>query len=156
MSIADLPPAVAQQINEATQDNPDLMQQLIDNPEMLAQVLEGYDTELSAISDEQAMAENLRGRANTEGTHAGNQFVAASPLSHIADVGNNFMADRQGKDLIGQKRQIGQQENQQTRNLADLLRGSGSQPMQPVQTATPPQAEAGAGGILEKLKLLMG
>lgn len=151
MSIADLPPEVAQQIAGAADNDPDLLQKINDNPELLAQILANYDMELGAINDEQAMAQQLRGRANTDGIQAGNQFVAASPLSHIADAGNNFMAGRQEKQAADAKRSLGDKENERSMAMANILRGAGSSPMQQVPRDDP---QASGGGAFQQLAKL--
>ena len=117
---------------------PEQKQELRNDPELLAAMQNMTDEQLEALTkdlggeqnivdNQMAMAEQLRGREPAQGINAGGQYVAASPLAHIAKTGNNILADYRQNKGIDAMGDISGQRGNTNKTLADILRGAGSQ-----------------------------
>jgi hypothetical protein len=117
---------LAQQVQEdpqflqLIQQNPDLMAQIQQNPEMLRQLYQDYIGQGQMADEQMAQAEALRGQQAPQGLQAGGQFVASSPLSHLANTGSRGIGAWQGRQALAEKKRLS---DDKTQGVQSVVKG---------------------------------
>jgi hypothetical protein len=134
-------PQFMQIIQQQAQSNPEFLAQLQQNPEMLRQLYQDYTGQEGIANEQLAQADALRNTQVNEGMNAGGQFVAGSPLSQLAKVGNQGMAAYQQRQAMDKKKALSED---RTSGLTSTVQG-----MSAPQQGADPRAEA-----LRKLQMM--
>lgn len=108
-----------------------------------------FPEQMDQINRKRETAMKLRDSPMPQGRHTGRTYVASNPLSHIAKLGKQYLAQRQLEGL--DKEATGVSDEQVKRRLAFLRGGSGAMgygtPLQedPGMPAQPPPRFQGKG-----------
>lgn len=99
-------PQFIEMLQKQLQNNPEMLEQLQQNPEMLRQFYQDYMGQEGIANEQLAQADALRNTQTGQGMQAGGQFVAGSPLSGLANVGNKLTAANQQRTAMDAKDQL--------------------------------------------------
>lgn len=108
--------------------NPQVLQQVNALPEaeranFLRQLYQDYAGIGAANTEAMSQADMLRSGGAPEGVQAGNQFVAASPLSHLARGMNQYTGNREYKAAQEKQRQLSEDQTAGRSTYAGMVGG---------------------------------
>lgn len=110
--------------------DPRILQQIESMPPeeraaFMRQMYQDYSGLTASNTEAMSQADALRSQAAPQGVNAGKQFVAASPLSHLANVGNKFIGAKQYNDAKTAQEGLTTDRTEGLSKYADLLRTEG-------------------------------
>ena len=98
-----------------------------------------YEGQEGVLDEQLAQASALRDQEQPQGVQAGNQFVAANPLSHLAKGAERFVGGMRGAQAIKDKRALSEDRTGALQDSANAQLAAYQQSQQPQMT--PEQAE---------------